>query len=80
MLIHLLGLEQFSQGVSKKFSQPCFRWLKRSYETNVGMQNMTQTAPKWNWTKSETNPKNKRNRTKEKHKKGGTLAKIKQPN
>jgi hypothetical protein len=48
MLTHLLGLEQFGQGVSEKPSEPCLGWLKGSYEINKGMRNEIQLAPKWN--------------------------------
>jgi hypothetical protein len=48
MLIRSLGLEQFDHGVSVKPTSPPPKWFERSYETNEGTQNETQTTPKWN--------------------------------
>ncbi len=76
MLICPLGLEQFDQKVSGKLAYPHLGWLEGSYGTNEGTQNKIQTTSKWNQIESEINPKkNKRNKTRENHRKGRHLAK-----
>jgi hypothetical protein len=76
MLIRPLGFEQFGHGVNKKHAWPCPRWLEGSYETNESMRNEILKYPQ-NGTRLNSKPtlKNKRNRTRENHKKGGHLRK-----
>ncbi len=47
MFICPLGFEQFGQGVSKKLAGFRPEWFEGSYETNEGMRNKIQIAPKW---------------------------------
>jgi hypothetical protein len=73
MLIYSSNLEQFDQKVNEKLAWLHHGWFEGSYETNKCTQNKTQIAPNGVKLNSKPTLKDKRNRTKKKHKKGGHM-------